>query len=90
MHQFKLPYHLIVDDGIFSRVPEVMEDVLPGLSEKKTILVTEENLKGIFENHIAAIEKSFPNSELYLIQSASYDNAVALAKYITMNDKTII
>jgi len=91
MHQFKLPYHLIVDDGIFGRIPAVMEDVLPGIEEKKTIIVTEENLKGIFGGIIEGIEKSFPNSELYLIQSASYDNAVALAKYITMNDiQTVI
>ena len=37
MHQFKLPYHLRVDDGIFGRIPEVMEDVIPGLLRRKQL-----------------------------------------------------
>ncbi len=90
MHQFRLPYHLIVDEGIFGRIPLVMEDIDPTIAEKKTIIVTEENLKKIFETTLAGIEKSFPKSEMYLIQQASYDNAVALAKYITMNDIQIV
>ena len=48
MHQFRLPYHLIVDDGIFGRIPAVMGDVIPDIDKKKTIIVTEENLKSIF------------------------------------------
>ena len=91
MNQFRLPYHLIVDNGIFGRIPEVMGDVIPEIEKKKTIIVTEENLKKIFGSILEGIEKSFPDSEMYLIQQASYDNAVALAKYITMNDiKTVI
>ena len=90
MHQFKLPYHLIVDAGIFGRIPQVMEDVIPDIAQKKTIIVTEENLRSIFGDIIDGIEKSFPNSEMYLIQSASYDNAVALAKYMTMNDIAVV
>ncbi|MBO4592121.1 MAG: iron-containing alcohol dehydrogenase family protein [Eubacterium sp.] len=90
MNQFRLPYHLIVDEGIFGRIPAVMEDAIPDIDKKKTIIVTEENLKGIFGSIIEGIEKSFPESEMYLIQSASYDNAVALAKYITMNDIKVV
>ena len=90
MNQFRLPYHLIVDEGIFGRIPAVMEDAIPDIEKKKTIIVTEENLKGIFGSIIDGIEKSFPESEMYLIQSASYDNAVALAKYITMNDIKVV
>ena len=90
MNQFRLPYHLIVEEGIFSRIPDAMDDVIPGISEKSTIIVTEENLKSIFGNIIDDIEKSFPNSEIYLIKQASYDSAVALAKYITMNDIKVV
>ena len=28
MHRFHLPYHLIVDEGIFGKIPQVMSDVL--------------------------------------------------------------
>lgn len=90
MNNFKLPYHLIVEEGVFDRIPDVMEDVLPGLGHKKTILVTEENLKGIFTDQLSRIEEDFDDFETYLIKQASYDAATALAKYITMNDIGVV
>ena len=90
MNRFRLPYHLIVEEGIFEKIPEVMNDVIPDIHDKKTILVTEENLKGIFEKILDEISADFKNIELYLIQSATYDAAVALAKYITMNDIQVV
>lgn len=90
MNNFKLPYHLIVEEGVFDRIPDVMEDVLPGLGHKKTILVTEENLKGIFTDQLSRIEEDFDVFETYLIKQASYDAATALAKYITMNDIGVV
>ena len=90
MNRFTLPYHLVVEEGIFSHIPDVMNDVIPDIHSKKTILVTEENLKGIFENIINDITADFTNIETYLIQSATYDAAVALAKYITKNDIQIV
>ncbi len=86
MNRYRLPYHLIVEQGVFSRVPEVMADVLPGIDQKKAIIVTEENLAQIFGNVLAALEEDFPHCERYLLTEQTYDNAVALAKYITMND----
>ena len=91
MHNnFRLPYHLIVEEGIFDRIPEVMKDVLSNMADQKMILVTEENLKSIFENQLQRIQEDFKCPELYLIQSATYDTAVALAKYITMNNIRIV
>lgn len=91
MHNsFHLPYHLVVEEGIFDKIPDVMKDVLPRLSEQKMILVTEENLKSIFHDQIARIQADFKYPELYLIQAATYDAAVSLAKYITMNDIKLV
>ena len=90
MNSFKLPYHLIVDEGVFGRIPKVMNDVIPGIENKKTIIVTESTLKGIFSEILDGIENSFNDSEMYLIKGATYDEAVALAKYITMNDFSIV
>lgn len=91
MHYFRLPYHLIVSSGIFGRIPEVMEDAVSGMEEKKTILVTEKNLLGIFQKQIDDIRRQFRDCRLWLIDAASYDNAVSLAKQITMDDvKTVI
>ena len=86
MNRYRLPYHLIVEKGVFQRVPEVMADVMPGIDRKKTILVTEANLLQIFADTIAAIEEDFPRCERYLLEQQTYDHAVALAKYITMHD----
>ncbi len=90
MNRFNLPYHSIVEEGIFSRIPEVMSDSMYGIEKKKTIIVTEEGLKKLFEGILNDISKSFSDSEIYLIQSASYDTAVELAKYITMNDISLV
>ncbi|MBR3306550.1 MAG: iron-containing alcohol dehydrogenase family protein [Lachnospiraceae bacterium] len=90
MNRFRLPYHLIVEEGVFDDIPGAMSDVFPKLYRRKTIVVTEENLKGIFSKRLEEIMKDFPKSELYLIQKADYDSAVALAKYITMNEVTLV
>ena len=90
MNRFRLPYHLIVEEGIFNDIPGAMKDVFPKLKRSKAILVTEENLKGIFQGILDEIMHDFPASELYLIQKADYDSAVALAKYITMNDIALV
>ncbi|MCR5651651.1 MAG: iron-containing alcohol dehydrogenase family protein [Lachnospiraceae bacterium] len=90
MNRFRLPYHLVVEEGIFNDIPECMKDVFPELKKSKTILVTEENLKGIFQGILDEIQKDFPKSELYLIQKVDYDSAVQLAKYITMKDIKLV
>ncbi|MBE5925025.1 MAG: iron-containing alcohol dehydrogenase family protein [Lachnospiraceae bacterium] len=86
MHQFRLPDHLRVEEGCFAYIPEMMEDVVPDLENKKTIIVTEKALKELFEDTLATIASSFGTSEFYLIEAATYDEAVDLAKYITMNE----
>ena len=90
MNSFRLPYHLIVEQGLFSRIPEVMADAIPNIGSRKTILVTEQNLVNIFGGVITRLQGSFPNMELYLLEQQNFDNAVALAKYITMNEITLI
>ena len=90
MNSFRLPYHLIVEQGLFARIPQIMEDAIPGVGSKKTIVVTEENLTRIFPQVIDTLGESFPDSELYLLENQTYDNAVSLAKYITMNDIQVV
>ena len=90
MNRFRLPYHLVVEEGIFNDINGCMKDVFPTLKRSKTILVTEENLKGIFQEILDEIQRDFPKSELYLIQKVDYDSAVALAKHIVMNDVKLV
>ena len=90
MNRFRLPYHLVVAEGIFNDIPECMKDVFPELKNSRTIIVTEENLKSIFGEILDDVGNDFPQSELYLIGKTDYDSAVRLAKYIIMNDIKLV
>ena len=90
MNRFRLPYHLIVEEGIFEDIPGCMKDVFPSLKSSKTIIVTEENLKGLYQEILDEIQRDFPKSELYLINKVDYDSAVMLAKHITMNEVRLV
>ena len=41
MNNFRLPYHLIVQEGIFEQVDKVMADYVPDINHKKAIIVTQ-------------------------------------------------
>ncbi len=90
MNSFKLPYHLIVEEGIYDRIDEVMSDYIPNIGRKKAIIVSEDNLVNIFKDIVAKLQTEFENSELYMVQDGYFDDAVNLAKYIVMNDIEVI
>jgi len=90
MNRFRLPYHLIIEEGIFNHVDVVMKDCVPGIKNKKVIIVTEENLKNLFESTINELQNDFLNSEVYLVKNGYFDDAVALAKYICMKDINVV
>lgn len=90
MNRFRLPYHLIVQEGIFEEVDQVMADCVPDMKNKKVVIVTEENLKQLFSKIITELQNDFKNSEVYLVQDGYFDDAVALAKYVCMNDINVI
>ena len=52
MNRFRLPNHLIIEEGILNNIPVCMKDVFPDLKKAKTILVTTEHLKKLFQNII--------------------------------------
>ncbi len=90
MNNFRLPYHLIVQEGIFERVDEVMADCVPDIKNKKVIIVTDANLQNLFGNIIDALQADFSKSEVYLVQNNYFEDAVALAKYVCMNNVNVI
>jgi len=64
MNNFRLPYHLIVQEGIFERVDEVMADCVPDIKNKKLIIVTDANLQTLFGDIIKALQADFRKSEV--------------------------
>ena len=63
---------------------------MPDIKTKKVIIVTDENLQKIFPTTIEALQKDFKNSEVYLVKNNYFDDAVALAKYVCMNNVNVI
>ncbi len=90
MQQFQLPYHLIVEEGVFSRLDQVMKDCIPDIKKRKAILVTDANLKDIFANVIRDIQGDLKHCEVYLVSDGSFDTAVALAKHICVEDINLV
>ncbi len=90
MNRFRLPYHLIVQEGIFEQVDQVMADCVPDIKKKKVIIVTEANLQQLFGKIIDELQKDFKNSEVYLVEDGSFDAAVDMAKYCCMNNVNVI
>ncbi len=90
MNNFRLPYHLIVREGIFEHVDEVMADCVPEIKNKKVIIVTDANLQKLFGDMINALQEDFEKSEIYLVQSNYFEDAVALAKYVCMTNVNVI
>ena len=90
MNRFRLPYHLLVEEGIFSRVNEVMSDCVPGIDNKRVVIVTDKNLQALFPETLQDLSQDFHNSEIYLVEDGSFDQAVDLAKYICMHDITVV
>jgi len=90
MNNFRLPYHLIVQEGIFEHVDEVMADCVQDIKNKKVIIVTDANLQKLFGDIIEALQHDFEKSEVYLVQNNYFEDAVALAKYACMNNINVI
>ncbi len=90
MNRFNLPYNLIMEEGVFECVDEVMADCVPGIQKKKVVIVTESMLLEIFSHCLAEIQRDFKESEIYLVEQGSFDTAVTLAKYICMNEITVV
>ena len=69
---------------------EVMSDCVPGIENKKAIIVTDENLQKLFTATLNELTQDFHNSEIYLVKEGSFDQAVDLAKYICMHDVGVV
>lgn len=90
MNNFRLPYHLIVQEGIFEQVDVVMADCVPDIKNKRAIIVTDENLQNLFSQILSALQEDFKDTEIYLVKNNYFDDAVDLAKYVCMNNYQVI
>ena len=71
MNKFRLPNHLIIEEGVLNDVPECMKDVFPDLKKAKTMIVTTEHLKGLFPDIVAKLQEEFPENDHSALNSCS-------------------
>lgn len=88
--RFNLPLCMVVEEDIFSRVDEIIYNYMPDIKGQKAIIVTEEFLHKTYIDIVSEIQKDFGNALIYDVVDASYDNAVALAKRICMEDIKVV
>lgn len=89
--KFDLPLALVVEQGIFEKVNEVVDKYIPDISKEKAILVSETFLIDIYGNIVDEICKDFGGAPIYKVEQASFEQAVSLAKLIcNENIKVVI
>ena len=89
--KFDLPLALVVEQGIFEKVNEVVDKYIPDISKEKAILVSETFLIDTYGNIVDEICKDFDGAPIYKVEQASFEQAVSLAKLIcNENIKVVI
>ena len=88
---FQLPLCLVVEEGVFEHVDETVSAYLPEVKGQKAIIVSEKFLMELYADIVGEIQKDFGGAEVYEVVNRDYEQAVALAKYISMaNVKVVI
>lgn len=90
MNQFSLPGCLFIEEGACERLNEILEDCVPGIEKKRTVIATEESLLPVMGAYLDEMKRDLPESGLYLIEENSFEEAMELAKYICMKDVEVI
>ena len=83
---FDLPLAMVVEEGIFDRMGEIVSRYLPDCVGQKTLVVTEELLAGLYSDTLSRLRQDFSDAELFLIPRADYETAVGLAKKLSMEN----
>ena len=88
--RFNLPICLAVEEDAFFHSDEIIRRYIPDMIGQKTIVVSEEFLIGIYREKITDISRDFGNAEIVAMKSASFDEAVAIAKKVCIEDIKVI
>ena len=87
---FDLPICLAVEEDAFFHSDEIIQQYIPEIIGQKTIVISEEFLIGIYSEKINDISRDFGNAEIVAMKEASFDEAVAIAKKVCVEDVKVI
>ncbi len=88
--RFNLPFCLAVEDDAFSRAQEIVEVYLPEIEGQKTLIVSEPFLLETYKEKIEILKKDFDGADVYSMGNATYDEAVKIAKMISVEDYKVV
>ncbi|MBQ8959646.1 MAG: iron-containing alcohol dehydrogenase family protein [Ruminococcus sp.] len=88
--RFNLPICLAVEEDAFFRSDEIIKRYIPEIIGQKTLIISEEFLIGIYQEKIGEISRDFGGAEIYAMDGASFDEAVAIAKKVCVEDIKVI
>lgn len=88
--RFNLPICLAVEEDAFYRSDEIICSYLPEIKGQKALIVSENFLIETFRDKVSDISHDFGNAEIYAMKNADFDEAVAIAKKICIEDIKII
>ena len=88
--RFDLPICLAVEEDAFFHSDDIIKRYIPDIIGQKTIVISEEFLIGIYKEKITDISKDFGDAEIFAMKEASFDEAVAIAKKVCVEDIKVI
>ena len=88
--RFNLPLCLTVEEDAFFHSDEIIKRYIPDIIGQKTIVISEQFLIDIYREKIMDISSDFGGAEVMAIQRASFDEAVAIAKKVCIEDIRVI
>lgn len=87
---FDLPLCLVVDEDVFERVDEVVEEYLPEVKGKKSLVITEKFLHDLYADTVNEIANDFSGADVMEVVTADFDEAVAMAKRICIENIKVV
>lgn len=88
--RFNLPICLAVEEDAFFHTDEIIKRYIPDIIGQKALIISEEFLIGIYREKIEDISRDFGGAEIFAMNGASFDEAVAIAKKVCVEDIKII
>ena len=88
--RFDLPICLAVEEDAFFHTDEIIRSYIPDIIGQKTIIVSEQFLIDIYSEKVADISRDFGGAEVVAMTGASFDEAVAIAKRVCVEDIKVI
>ena len=88
--RFNLPICLAVEEDAFLHSDRIIRSYIPDIIGKKTVIVSEQFLIDIYRDKITDISHDFGGAEIIAMGAASFDEAVAIAKKVCIEDIRVI